>query len=73
MRTIIHVNQHIIKSNRKLGENQPTLTIKTYKSQQNVHTVKLHGPSRVVYSPNQPLNCGAEVWIETEGEVTFPS
>jgi hypothetical protein len=32
MKTIIHVNQHVIKSNRKNDEEQPVLTVKTYKS-----------------------------------------
>jgi len=27
------------------------------------------GPSRVVYSPDKPLSCGAKVWVETEAEV----
>jgi hypothetical protein len=31
--------------------------------------VRIKGPSRVVYSPDKPLSCGAHVWIETESEV----
>jgi len=31
MKTIIHVNQHVIKRNRLTGERDPTLTVKTYK------------------------------------------
>lgn len=69
MKTIIHVNQHIIRSNLKNKENQPVLTVKTHKSNTYAHTVEIHGPSRVVYSPNKPLSCGARVWIETQAEV----
>ena len=29
----------------------------------------IKGPSKVVYSPNKPLSCGARVWIETEAEI----
>jgi len=65
----IHVNQHIIKRNRKTGENEPVLTVKTYKSNTYGHTVTIHGPSQVIYSPDKPLSCGAHVWIETEANV----
>ena len=71
MKTIIHVNQHVIKSNRKNGMNDPVLTVKTYKENNYAHEIEIEGPSKVVYSPNKPLSCGAHVWIETQGEVTI--
>jgi hypothetical protein len=69
MRTIIHVNQHVIKSNRKNGVQDPVLTVKTYKDNNYAHEVEVLGPSKVVYSPNKPLSCGAHVWIETQSEI----
>lgn len=69
MKTIIHVNQHVIKANAKNGTNDPVLTVKTYKANTYAHDVEIKGPSRVVYSPDKPLSCGAKVWIETESEV----
>lgn len=69
MKTRIHVNQHIIKSNSKTGANEPVLTVKSYKSNIYAHEVLVHGESKVVYSPDKPLSCGAKVWIETEAEV----
>lgn len=69
MKTIIHVNQHVIKANTKNGENNPTLTVKAYKSNLYAHEVEILGPSKLVYSPDKPLQCGAKVWIETEAEV----
>lgn len=69
MKTIIHVNQHVIKANRASGRNDPVLTVKTYKSNTYAHSVDIKGESRVVYSPDKPLSCGAHVWIETEAEV----
>ena len=33
------------------------------------YEVEIHGPSRVIYSPDKPLSCGARVWIETKSEV----
>jgi hypothetical protein len=70
MKTIIHVNQHVIKANRKSGANDPVLTVKTYKDNRYGHEVLIKGDSRIVYSPDKPLSCGAHVWIETQGEVT---
>jgi hypothetical protein len=69
MKTIIHVNQHNVKANAK-GAGLPVLTVKTYKSNTKCNAVEIQGPSKVVYSPNDPLSCGAKVWIETQSEVT---
>jgi hypothetical protein len=69
MKTIIHVNQHVIKANRKTGATDPVLTVKTYKSNVYAHKVKIHGDSEIVYSPDNPLSCGAHVWIQTDSEV----
>ena len=71
MKSIIHVNQHVIKSNRKNGSQDPVLTVKTYKENKYAHEVEINGPSKVVYSPDKPLSCGAHVWIETQSEVTI--
>jgi len=69
MKTLIHVNQHVAKANTKSGENNPVLTVKTYKENKYAHEVKILGESKVIYSPDKPLSCGAKVWIETEAEV----
>jgi len=69
MKTIVHVNQHIIRSNSKTGEREPVLTVKTYKENTYAHSVRIDGPCVVVYSPDKPLSCGAKVWIETQGNV----
>ena len=71
MKTIIHVNQHVIKANRKNNEENPVLTVKTYKSNNYAHEVEIKGGSKIVYSPNKPLSCGAHVWLETQGDVTI--
>ena len=74
MKTIIHVNQHKIKSNRKNGTEEPVLTCKTYKTNDYAHEVIIYGQdgleaARVVYSPHKALPCGARVWIETQNKV----
>ena len=71
LKTLIHVNQHVIKSNKKNNENNPVLTIKTYKSNTYANCVHIDGPSVVKYSPEKPLSCGAHVWIETQAKVTY--
>ena len=69
MKTRIHVNQQKIRSNKKHNLNEPVITVKTSKSNTYGHEVELLGPSKIIYSPDKPLSCGARVWIETEGEV----
>ena len=65
----IHINQHKIRSNKKHNLNEPVITVKTSKSNDYGHEVEILGPSKIVYSPDKPLSCGAKVWIETEAEV----
>ena len=69
MKKIVHINQHVIRSNAKTGEREPVITVKTYKSNDYAHEVTIEGPCKIVYSPDKPLSCGAKVWIETESEV----
>lgn len=76
MKQIIHVNQHIIRSNSKTGERNPVLTVKTYKSNDYAKQVDIMGDdgnvlASVVYSPDKPLSCGAKVWIETQQPVSL--
>jgi hypothetical protein len=68
-KTRIHVNQHIIRRNAKTGERNPVLTVKCGSKNTYCDSVVVHGPCRVVYSPEKPLSCGARVWIETTAEV----
>jgi hypothetical protein len=74
MKTIIHVNQHVIKANKKNGVENPVLTCKTYKENIYAKEVEILDESgnviaKVIYSPDKPLSCGARVWIETHNEV----
>jgi hypothetical protein len=69
LKTIVHVNQHVIKANGKSGDRDPVLTVKTYKDNTYAHEVEITGPCKVIYSPDKPLSCGAKVWIETQSEV----
>ena len=66
----IHINRHIIDSNKKKGQTEDPITIKM--SDRNIYTdtvdivdSKGNLVASVVYRPETPLSCGASVWIET--------
>ena len=70
----IHVNQHRIRSNAKTGAREPVFTVKHRNGNTYGHEVIIrdeHGRemARVVYRPDNPLSCGARVWIETHAVV----
>jgi hypothetical protein len=74
MKKVIHVNQHIIRNNKKTGSKTPPITVKTYKDNHYSDKVSIldrdgNVVATVLYSPEKPLSCGAHVWIETDSEV----
>ena len=76
MKKIIHINQHIIRSNSKNNTNDPVITCKTYKSNEYANSLDIKDKNnitiaKVIYSPDKPLSCGAKVWIETEATVVL--
>lgn len=73
MKTIIHVNQHNIRANIK-GKNLPVITVKNYKENNYGNEVIIFGNdgeevARIIYNPDNPLSCGARVWIETKNKI----
>ena len=69
MKKRIHINQHVIRANKKNGTNKPAITVKTHKANTYAHRVEIEGPSSVIYSPDKPLSCGARFWVETDNTV----
>jgi hypothetical protein len=65
----IHVNQHHIKANNTWNKSLPVFTVKQGKRNYYTEEVLIDGPSKLVYQPDDPLSCGARVWIETEAKV----
>lgn len=70
----IHINQHVIRSNRTSGAREPVITVKDHRSNSYGSRVDIldaagQPVATVVYSPDKPLSCGATVWIETKSEV----
>lgn len=69
MKKRIHVNQHVIKRNRKEGADEPIFSVKRGKRTILGYAVRVDGPSRVIYRPDRPLSCGARAWIETDSTI----
>ena len=65
-KTFIHVNQHVIRANKKHDKNDPVITVKSGKNNTYCHEVEILGNSKVIYGGNDKplLNCGARVVIE---------
>lgn len=68
-KTIIHVNQLVVRKNKKTGSRDPVLTVKTGRKNTYASEVEITGKVRVVYRPDKPLSCGATAWLETYGVV----
>ena len=70
-KTYIHVNQHVIRSNKKHDKNDPVITIKQGSKNTYCHEVQINGPSKIIYGGNDKpiLSCGARVVIETEASI----
>ena len=64
---------HHIRYNIKHEDKKPVIAVKTSKSNTYGDEVQIHGPSKVIYSPDKPLPCGAKVWIETTEDVNIIS
>ena len=70
-KTYIHVNQHVIRANRKNDASDPVITVKQGTKNTYCSRVRILGPSEVIYGGNDRalLSCGARVVIATEAEV----
>ncbi|NES86815.1 MAG: DNA-binding protein [Moorea sp. SIO2B7] len=64
-KAVIHVNQRVIRNNLKTGERNAVITVKRGSQNIYAHTVEVNGRCRVMYRPDNSLDCGARVWIET--------
>ncbi len=62
--TRIHVNKPKIDRNRKHKSLEPVITVRQGSRKTYCHTAEVKGSCRIVYQPDNPLPCGAVVWIE---------
>ena len=70
MKTIVHVHRQRIARNLKTGAREPPIIARTYRGVRHGSRVRIDGPCEIIYSPDNPLACGARVWIETTAKVT---
>lgn len=66
-----HVNRNTINANTKHGSSEPAVRFQEGKYGQPTYAmeVEIPGPSRVRYSPHEPLlPCGARLVIESEAK-----
>jgi hypothetical protein len=75
MKKKIHINQHVIRSNKKNGTNDPVITVKTSKSNTYANEKKPPGPCSVKLYPGsmvleladrKPCSPIAESWPEVQ-------
>lgn len=67
----IHVNVNVIRHNKKYGNTLPACRTEDVDSKETTYSkeVWIWGPSKLVYSPEKPLPCGAKLYIETWADV----
>ena len=65
---LIHVNSNHIKQNaqKSAKERKPVIVMRG-KTNVYAHSLEIPYPCRIVYKPDEPLDCGAKVWIEVLG------
>lgn len=69
MKTTININRHIIATNKKLDQDNPPISVKTYKSNEYAAKVAIldkmgNVVGEIAYARKSPLKCGATCWFE---------
>jgi hypothetical protein len=68
----VYINRHVVAANQKSGARNPPITILRSNARREYGlSVEIIGNSRVVYSPDRPLSCGARVWIECDDPLAY--
>jgi hypothetical protein len=67
---IVHVNKPQIVRNRKNRTQHPVITVRQGSRKTYCHQAEIQGSCRIVYRPDDPLPCGAVVWIEINSDST---
>jgi hypothetical protein len=75
VKVLVHVNQHIIRRNKKMGQSEPPITVRRSRKVERCNSATIYGvdgqpAARILYSPDKPLACGARVWIEVLGTIS---
>lgn len=70
LKTYLHISQKNVKHNKKTGDRLPVVTARNSRGVTYGHVARIDGPSRLIYRPDDPLACGARVFLETTAPVT---
>jgi hypothetical protein len=66
---ILHVNRARIAHNQRTGMRLPPIAVRRGRRGKAEYVMAFEHPSfRVVYRPDQPLPCGARLWVEVLDE-----
>jgi len=74
---VIHINTHTLRNNTKTGANDAPIIVRKY-SRSSMQPIYCHGVDlkvndtkigRLVYQPDKPLDCGARIWLEIDGDI----
>jgi len=65
LKTIIHIDQHALRKNRKENRRDPVVTVKTSKRNLRGTSIRIGPNTTLIYSPDKPLKCGATIWLST--------
>lgn len=71
----VHVNQFMIRANQNVPKagRRPVLSVQTSQGSIRANNVKLEGDSKLKYTPDDKLSCGASVYIETKDPIILDS
>lgn len=69
MKTILHVNRNVLAANKKHGRNDPAIIIRQGTKRTYCYEVEIAPGIVMVHRENEPLDCGARVWVETDNEI----
>lgn len=67
---VIVVNRHIVQSNRRQGRRDPPIRVSNgrYGRPKYSKRVEFNCSGRLIYDPENPLPCGATIWLELDDE-----
>ncbi|MGL5875239.1 MAG: DNA-binding protein [Xenococcaceae cyanobacterium] len=68
--TIVHVNQNVLKQNRRHQTNKPPIIVKSGSKINYYHQVKIAGSSQLVYQPEARKCNGATLWLEIDPTIS---
>lgn len=67
-KTIVLINRHVIAANKKNGTTDPPISVRRGRNGKPTyyHEYPFECEAKLVYNPENPLKCGATVWLELE-------